>query len=88
MGKGKDHIPFRTCLSCGSKRDKRDLLRLARVKEGEIIRDDRGNMPGRGAYVCKDETCQNRLLKNRRIQRAFRATGTMNFSVDFLSDEG
>jgi predicted RNA-binding protein YlxR (DUF448 family) len=70
---GKGHIPLRTCISCGEKAVKKDLIRLALNKEGWVVRDVPGRMPGRGAYVCKSRSCRLGLSKNKRLGRAFRS---------------
>ncbi len=72
MGKDKGHIPVRTCVSCGAKRSRYDLIRLLPDKEGRLVNDVSGKMHGRGAYVCKTGYCLERLSGNRRIRRLFR----------------
>lgn len=49
----KGHLPERTCVSCRKKIFKAELYRFV-IKEGEIILDEKGNLPGRGAYLCKE----------------------------------
>lgn len=46
------HVPMRTCVICRQKRPKRDLLRVVRTPEGEVVMDPTGRMNGRGGYVC------------------------------------
>ena len=72
MGKTKGHIPIRTCISCGAKRNKTDLIRLSLDTEGHIIKDHSGKLPGRGAYVCSTESCLERVSKNKRLKKLFR----------------
>ena len=48
----KRHIPERTCVTCGSKKPKRELVRIASSPEGQVSVDVTGKAPGRGAYVC------------------------------------
>jgi predicted RNA-binding protein YlxR (DUF448 family) len=74
MGKGKEHIPIRTCLSCGAKRRKGELIRLVLTSEGRLVRDDQGTWQGRGAYVCRNKSCREKLSDNRRLRKAFRTT--------------
>jgi predicted RNA-binding protein YlxR (DUF448 family) len=77
MGKGRGHIPIRTCISCGAKRSKRELMRLVENGGGQLIRDDEGKRHGRGMYVCKCKSCCERLSKNKRITRRFNAEKTI-----------
>ena len=53
MGKDKSHIPIRTCIKCGTKREKNGLVRLVRDKEGQFVIDELQKKKGRGAYICK-----------------------------------
>jgi uncharacterized protein len=80
MGKGKGHIPIRTCVSCGSKRSKHNLIRLLLDKEGRLVKDAFGKMNGRGAYVCDTESCQKKLAGNKRLNRLFRADNAIIIS--------
>ena len=82
MGKGRGHIPIRTCVSCGSKREKGDLIRLSLDKEGRLLKVDSGKNFGRGAYVCREMSCRKRLLKNKRLSRLFRSDGTITVSPE------
>jgi len=72
ISKGKGHIPIRTCISCGTKRGKKDLIRLALIDGGVIVQDNSGQGKGRGAYVCADKSCLMALKTSRRLNRAFR----------------
>ena len=68
---GAKHIPQRKCLSCGEMKDKRDLIRIVRSKEGVVSVDSTGKLSGRGAYMCRDASCIAKGKKARRIERAF-----------------
>ena len=48
----KRHVPERTCVACGARKPKADLLRVVRPPEGRVSLDPTGKAPGRGAYVC------------------------------------
>lgn len=64
-------IPLRKCIGCGEMKDKRELVRIVRSKEGEISVDLKGKKPGRGAYICKSVDCFEKARKARRLERAF-----------------
>ena len=72
MGSVRGHIPIRTCICCGVKRNKRELIRLVVAPDGVVGRDDRGKGQGRGAYVCRNEDCLSVLKKGKGLSRAFR----------------
>lgn len=50
---------------------KTSLVRVVRNKEGEVSLDLTGKMPGRGAYLCKNEECLQKARKARRLEREF-----------------
>ena len=56
-------LPQRTCLGCNEKKDKKDLIRIVKNKNGEIYIDITGKMEGRGTYICKSEECLKKLIK-------------------------
>lgn len=72
MGMNKAHVPIRTCISCGTKKDKKALVRLVLDSSGLLIRDDQGKELGRGVYVCSEKSCWERLKKGNRLGKAFK----------------
>ena len=48
----RKRIPLRTCVSCGLKTAKRELLRIVSSPEGQVAVDQGGKLNGRGAYLC------------------------------------
>ena len=64
-------IPLRKCVGCGEMKDKRELVRVVRSKEGEISIDLYGKKPGRGAYICRSVECLEKARKAKRLERAF-----------------
>ena len=64
-------IPQRTCIGCNIKKDKKELIRIVRNKDGEISVDLTGKKDGRGLYICKNEECLNKAIKSKKIQRKF-----------------
>ncbi len=67
----KGHLPVRTCLVCTGRKPRAELIRLGLDPvKGCVVFDAKGQMPGRGGYVCRQ--CIDGLRFNKRIQRAFR----------------
>jgi len=64
-------IPMRQCLGCREMKPKPELIRVVRAPEGEVTLDFKGKKPGRGAYVCRSETCLKRAIKTKALSRAF-----------------
>lgn len=51
-------IPLRKCIVCQQMFPKKELLRIVRTPQEEIIIDPTGKAAGRGAYVCTSESCR------------------------------
>lgn len=66
-------IPQRSCIGCGLKKDKSDLLRIVRSLEGEFSLDPSGRKNGRGAYICMNPACLEKAEKRKALQRSFKA---------------
>ena len=62
-------IPQRTCMGCNEKKDKNQLIRIVKNKENEIHVDRIGKMEGRGAYICDNIECLERVKKSKRLER-------------------
>ncbi|WP_078631968.1 YlxR family protein [Streptomyces resistomycificus] len=69
--------PERTCVGCRERAAKKDLLRIVAV-EGECVPDDRGTLPGRGAYVHPALVCLDLAVRRRMFPRALRAPGALD----------
>lgn len=67
-------VPQRTCMGCQAKKDKRELVRIVRSPEGEISIDLTGKKPGRGAYICPDLECLQKVVKSKRLERSLETT--------------
>ena len=63
--------PQRTCMGCNTKKDKKDLIRIVKNKENEISIDKTKKQEGRGAYICDDINCLEKLIKNKRLEKIF-----------------
>ena len=65
-------IPMRSCVITGEKLPKKDLIRVVRTPEGDVIVDDSGKANGRGAYLKKDietfEKAEKSKILNKRLE--------------------
>lgn len=68
----QNHIPLRSCISCGTQAAKRDLQRIVASKDGDVKLDTSGEAHGRGAYICMSEYCTPQRLPRGRIRHALR----------------
>ena len=63
--------PQRTCMGCNEKKDKKDLIRIVKNKNNEISIDRTGRLDGRGAYICDDIKCLEKVIKSKRLEKVF-----------------
>ena len=66
------HVPLRTCIICGTKTSKRELIRVVATPDGDVSMDPTARMHGRGTYMCKDGNCAPRGLKRGRLEYTLR----------------
>ena len=64
-------LPQRTCLGCNEKKNKNELVRIVKNKDGEINIDKTGKMEGRGAYICNNVNCLQNAIKRKRLNKTF-----------------
>ena len=62
-------LPQRTCMGCNAQKNKKDLIRIVKNKEGKISIDRTGKAQGRGAYICDDIECLNKVIKSKRLEK-------------------
>lgn len=67
-------IPMRRCTGCGEQKPKKELVRIVKTPDGEILLDLTGKMSGRGAYICNNAECLKKARKSKRIDRTFEMT--------------
>lgn len=69
-------IPQRMCVGCRQMKPKKELLRVLRTPEEAIVVDLSGKRSGRGAYLCMDQACLKRAIKQKQLDRALERTIT------------
>ncbi len=67
------HIPTRSCVSCGLKLPKGQLIRIFRNPEGPLQVDPAGEGAGRGAYLCGAASCWERGVKKGVLERGLKS---------------
>jgi predicted RNA-binding protein YlxR (DUF448 family) len=70
------HIPQRTCIVCREKRDKRRLTRIVNTPDAGVIVDPTGKQNGRGAYVCDQSICWDKIIKTTILNQALKTEVT------------
>ncbi len=67
-------IPLRQCIGCGEMKSKKEMIRVLKTAEDEIILDATGRKNGRGAYLCPSMECLKMARKKKGLDRSFRMT--------------
>ncbi len=70
--KTKTKIPMRQCTGCREMKNKKDMMRVLRTPENQILLDTTGRKNGRGAYLCRSMECFEKAVKNHGIQRSLK----------------
>ena len=65
-------IPLRQCIGCGEMKSKKEMIRVIKTAEGEILLDATGRNHGRGAYLCPSMECFKKAVKGRGLERSFK----------------
>ena len=75
-------IPMRTCIVTREKLEKKDLIRIVRTPDGEVIVDKTLKANGRGAYLKKDIEVIKKAKKNKILNKILEVEVT-----DLIFDE-
>ena len=53
-------------------KSKKEMIRVIRTNEQELLLDATGKKNGRGAYICPDLECLRKAVKNKGLERSFK----------------
>ncbi len=79
-------IPMRQCVGCREMKQKKDMLRIIKNAENEILLDTTGKKNGRGAYICPDGECLAQAIKTKGLDRSLK-TAIPGELIDTLTKE-
>ncbi|RJG22332.1 RNase P modulator RnpM [Paenibacillus thiaminolyticus] len=65
-------VPLRKCVACQEMMPKKELIRVVRTPEDEVLIDLTGKKSGRGAYLCGKMSCFKLAHKSRALDRALK----------------
>lgn len=71
--KTKSKIPMRQCTGCREMKNKKEMIRVLKTAENEIMLDATGKKNGRGAYLCFSRECLEKAVKSRGLERSLNA---------------
>lgn len=63
---------MRKCVGCGEMKNKKEMMRVLKTAENEIVLDTTGRKNGRGAYLCFSKACLQNAAKNRGLERSLK----------------
>ena len=52
-----------------NKKPKKELIRIVKDKQNNVSLDRIGKMEGRGAYICDDIKCLEKVIKSKRLEK-------------------
>ena len=67
-------IPQRMCVVTKEKTDKRNLLRIVKTKDNQILVDLTGKQNGKGAYITKSKEVLEKAKKTKALDKALETT--------------
>jgi predicted RNA-binding protein YlxR (DUF448 family) len=65
-------LPQRQCIGCAEMKNKKEMIRVIKTPEGEIVIDSTGKKNGRGAYICNSLECFKKAVKSRGLERSLK----------------
>ncbi len=69
----KGKVPMRQCTGCREMKNKKEMIRVLKTAEGEILLDATGKKNGRGAYLCFSRDCLEKAIKSHGLERSLKA---------------
>ncbi|MGB4658787.1 MAG: YlxR family protein [Mobilitalea sp.] len=67
-------LPLRMCTGCGEMKTKKEMIRILKTPEDQIVIDTTGKKNGRGAYICCTLTCLQKALKTKGLERSLKCS--------------
>lgn len=67
-------IPLRKCVATQEQLPKKELCRIVRTPEGQVVIDETGRQNGRGAYLKKSEEAVLLAKKRHALDKALETT--------------
>jgi predicted RNA-binding protein YlxR (DUF448 family) len=67
-------IPLRQCVGCQEEKPKKDLIRILKTPEEEVVLDTTGRKNGRGAYICPNPECLKKAIKSKGLERSLKVS--------------
>ncbi|MDO4649709.1 MAG: YlxR family protein [Eubacteriales bacterium] len=72
--KAQSKVPMRQCIGCREMKSKKEMIRVLKTAEDEIMLDATGKKNGRGAYLCFSRECLDKAIKSHGLERSLKAS--------------
>jgi len=79
-------VPMRKCIGCQELKSKKEMMRILKTPDEEIVIDTIGKKNGRGAYICHSRECFEKAVKNKGLERSLK-TGIPKSVYESLKKE-
>lgn len=73
--------PIRMCVACKERFEKEQLIRFVK-QDDNIVVDKTKNIFTRGCYLCSKQSCKEKLIKQKILNKVFKT----NFSSDYFKN--
>ncbi len=84
--KTKTKIPMRQCTGCREMKSKKEMMRVLRTEENEIVLDATGKKNGRGAYLSFSRECLEKAVKNHGLERSLKTSVPPQVYEDLMKE--
>ena len=65
-------VPLRKCIGCNKMKNKKEMIRVLKTTDDQIILDATGKKNGRGAYLCFSKECLQKAMKSKGLERSLK----------------
>ncbi|MGN0249839.1 MAG: RNase P modulator RnpM [Oliverpabstia sp.] len=65
-------VPLRKCIGCNEMKNKKEMIRVLKTTDDQVILDATGKKNGRGAYLCFSKECLQKAMKSRGLERSLK----------------
>ena len=84
--KTKTKVPMRQCTGCREVKSKKEMMRVLRTEDNEIVLDATGKKNGRGAYLCFSRECLEKAIKNHGLERSLKTSVPQQVYEDLMKE--
>ncbi|MBE7706675.1 MAG: YlxR family protein [Cyanobacteria bacterium SIG30] len=71
-------MKIRKCQSCKIDKNRDELIKITKTKEGLLFINPDSNITGRSMYICKNPECINLVIKKKKVAKALKCN---NFEI-------